>query len=468
MRVPIGFGSRRLLMSGPLNDPTSTKDNWVDQVVVAAAGRSVLIRRPGAGGTTTTVTTSTSTTRVTTTTSSSTSTSTTTPGGVGTVEVRIAAVSDDAEERPTGAVSLDSTDLELVDDAGIQTIGMRFPGLAVPRGAAIVNAYIQFQVDEATTGATTVRLEAQAVDNAPTFTTAVRSISTRARTSAFVSWSPPPWPAINVAGSAQRTPNLSGVVQQIVNRPGWASGNALAIIASGSGKRVAEACDGSPPAAPLLHVEYVAGSPTAPTTSTTATSVSTTSTTTTSTTTTTLPGGVLAVNVRVAASADDAEEAPSGTVSLTSSDLELVSDKGALQTVGLRFAGVAVPRGATIVAAYVQFQVDEPTTVATTVQIRGEAATQATAFTTALGNVSTRPRTVAAVSWSPPPWAVIGAAGQDQRTPSLVGVIQEIVDQAGWASGNALALIVTGSGERVAESQNGAPQAAPLLHIEYR
>jgi hypothetical protein len=272
---------------------------------------------------------------------------------------------------------------------------------------------------------------------------------------------------INVAGADQRTPNLTAVVQEIVSRPGWASGNALAVLVSGSGKRVAEACDGLLQAAPLLHVEYTAGGPTTPTT-TTVTSTTATSVTTSSTTTTTLPGGATALNIRVAASADDAEEAPSGTVSLTSSDLELVSDTGALQTVGIRFAGVAVPRGSTIVAAWVQFQVDEPTTVATTVQIRGQASAQALAFTTALRNISTRPRTTAAVSWSPPPWPTIGAAGLDQRTPSLTGVIQEIVSQAGWASGNALALIVTGAGERVAESQNGAPQAAALLHVEYR
>jgi hypothetical protein len=44
-------------------------------------------------------------------------------------------------------------------------------------------------------------------------------------------------------------------------------------------------------------------------------------------------------------------------------------------------------------------------------------------------------------------------------------VIQEIVNRSGWASGNALALIVTGTGERVAESYDGS--AAPELHIEY-
>ena len=60
------------------------------------------------------------------------------------------------------------------------------------------------------------------------------------------------------------------------------------------------------------------------------------------------------------------------------------------------------------------------------------------------------------------------AAGPEQRTPDLAAVLQEIVDHPGWAAGNALAILITGSGERVAESYNGLPAAAPLLHVEYR
>jgi hypothetical protein len=61
---------------------------------------------------------------------------------------------------------------------------------------------------------------------------------------------------VGAAGTAQRTADLSAVVQEIVARPGWTSGNALTLIVTGTGKRVAEARDGLPAAAPLLHVEY--------------------------------------------------------------------------------------------------------------------------------------------------------------------------------------------------------------------
>ena len=59
---------------------------------------------------------------------------------------------------------------------------------------------------------------------------------------------------VGEAGANQRTSNLSAVLQEIINRPGWASGNALALIITGSGKRTAEAFEGA--RAPVLHIEF--------------------------------------------------------------------------------------------------------------------------------------------------------------------------------------------------------------------
>ena len=179
------------------------------------------------------------------------------------------------------------------------------------------------------------------------------------------------------------------------------------------------------------------------------------------------PPSTPTVEVRVAASSDDAEEQATGGVSLTSSDLELVFD-GSNQTVGMRFTGVDIPPGAEIVTAYVQFQVDEPFSDPTSLTIQGQTADNAATFTTATNNISSRPRTTAAVSWAPPPWPTVGQAGPDQRTPNLAAVVQEIVGRAGWSSGDSLVILVTGSGKRTAESFDGTPAGAPLLHVEYR
>ena len=169
----------------------------------------------------------------------------------------------------------------------------------------------------------------------------------------------------------------------------------------------------------------------------------------------------------MAASSDDGEEAAGGAVDLASSDLELVRESST-QTVALRFRGVAIPPGATILAAHVQFQVDETGSAATTLTIAGQASDDAAPFARTTRNLSTRARTAAAVGWTPPAWPAAGAAGAAQRTPDLAPIVQEIVDRPGWSSGNALALLVTGTGKRVAESFDGVPGGAPLLHLEYR
>ena len=54
---------------------------------------------------------------------------------ISTVEVRVTADSDDAEEYvSTGVMYLDSTDLELISEPPDQEVGMRFLNLTIPQG----------------------------------------------------------------------------------------------------------------------------------------------------------------------------------------------------------------------------------------------------------------------------------------------------------------------------------------------
>jgi hypothetical protein len=176
-----------------------------------------------------------------------------------TLERSIAVGSDDAEERSGGRVDLVSSDLELTTDGtNPQTVGLRFTNVTVPPGATIVRAWVQFRVDEVSTGATSLTIAAQAADNPPTFSSVGRdNISSRPRTPATVGWVPASWPTTNATGPDQRTPDVSAVIQQVVGRPGWASGNALVVVITGTGRRTAEAFEGS--GGPILHLEYVIG-----------------------------------------------------------------------------------------------------------------------------------------------------------------------------------------------------------------
>jgi hypothetical protein len=175
---------------------------------------------------------------------------------------RVVSGNDDVEESQTGAMYMNSSDLELVNDGttyGNQKIGMRFTGITVPQGASISNAYIQFTCDETGSTATSLTIKGENVNNSAVFTTASSNVSSRAQTAASVAWAPAAWSTVGQASTTQRTPDIKTIIQEIVNRTGWVSGNALSIIITGTGKRTAEAYEGSSTQAPLLVIEYSNG-----------------------------------------------------------------------------------------------------------------------------------------------------------------------------------------------------------------
>jgi hypothetical protein len=176
------------------------------------------------------------------------------PAGSSTVvETRIVAKTDDAEEKGSdGSMDLTSGNVDL----GTKPSGMRFL-LPVPHGAHIVRAYVQFTVDNPQTGATALMIEGEASDNALTFGSSKHNIVNRLRTFNHVAWTPTSWPTKGTAGIDQQTPDLSAVIQEIVDRSGWASSQGLALIVAGTGVRQAVSYDTKPATAPLLHVEYV-------------------------------------------------------------------------------------------------------------------------------------------------------------------------------------------------------------------
>jgi hypothetical protein len=134
------------------------------------------------------------------------------------IDVAISASADDAEAAAAGGVALKSGDLQLVQANSSQTVGLRFRSVGVPAGATIANAYVQFRVDEVTSGAASLTIDGQAADTASTFTATKRNVSARPRTAASVGWQPPPWTTVGQAGPSQRTPDLAAVIQEIVDR----------------------------------------------------------------------------------------------------------------------------------------------------------------------------------------------------------------------------------------------------------
>ncbi len=172
---------------------------------------------------------------------------------VRTLTVRVSGGSDDADQARSGSVRRTAREIKLGGDKGRTTAGVRFSGLAIPRGATIRSATIQFRADKSERSSGTFTLRAQASDSASAFTSAAFDLSSRPKTTAAVSWSVPEWVG-GAAGTKQRTPDLTTLLQEVVNRPGWASGNALAVLVSGTTQRTADSYEGG--YATALTVEF--------------------------------------------------------------------------------------------------------------------------------------------------------------------------------------------------------------------
>ncbi|MCB0559518.1 MAG: T9SS type A sorting domain-containing protein, partial [Phaeodactylibacter sp.] len=169
----------------------------------------------------------------------------------------------------------------------------------------------------------------------------------------------------------------------------------------------------------------------------------------------------------ISSSSDDAEqEAASGRVDLTSSDLELCTD-GVSQWVGMRFNDLNIPQGANINSAYIQFTVDENRNDdPCNLTIYGQAADNAATFSSTDFDISSRARTTNSVAWAPPQWLNIGNAGPEQQTVDISPVIQEIVNRNGYTAASSIVIMIEGTGRRVAESFN-SPAGAPQLCIDF-
>jgi hypothetical protein len=188
-------------------------------------------------------------------------------------EWRVAASSDDNEEyvlNGGGMAGAGSSDLELGYEGDMspqtqQTVGCRWVGLPIPQGAIITEAWVQFSADDVDNPyhapEVSIIIEGQLSPNPATFGETAKDISGRSRTKAQVVWDIPPWKTVHAKGPEERTPDLSPIIQELVNQGGW-TGSAIVLMfrdnpaKPSQGTREAEAFDGDAQEAPLLRISY--------------------------------------------------------------------------------------------------------------------------------------------------------------------------------------------------------------------
>ncbi len=352
---------------------------------------------------------------------------------------------------PTAAPLLTFTYESCGGGAAAETrTGLRFSQVDIPQGSTITSARLDFVATTAATGDPDLRIRIEDSDNAGAFTVG-SPFSARSFLASSVNWNTVSTPPLDNPWTVDGTfasPDLSAIVQSVVNRAGWCGGNAMMLMLERNGGdsvlRTAYSREGDSTKAPVLTVTYDADTPQVG-----------------------ANGCIQSTIVKVVgASNDDAEQHADGSMVINSTDLEMVEEVDT-QQVGIRFNDINIAQGSTITSASIIFTIDEIDSGTTSLTFKGQLSPNAQPFSTSVNNISdttARPRTTASVTWSPPGFNTIG---QTVELPGLEGIIQEIVNQGTWDAGNALAFLINGTGKRVADSFDDDPATAPRLVITF-
>ena len=141
--------------------------------------------------------------------------------------------------------------------------GVRFINVTIPQGAKILTAYLTFTCSVSGSGAGCLtRISAEDADNPPLFPATAAEFDARYdnHTTAVVDWDDiPDW----TLDTEYNSPEIKTVIQEIIDREGWSSGNKIALFwedfddRSSQSPRKAYSYDSSSAKAPRLHIEYI-------------------------------------------------------------------------------------------------------------------------------------------------------------------------------------------------------------------
>ncbi len=369
--------------------------------------------------------------------------------------------SDDAEQENDGIDALFDDDIDAgwegdEGDANILTAGMRFQNVLIPRGATINNAYIEITSHEAksTDDVANLTIYAERVANPYTFVN-FELITDREPTNAQVSWIvDEEWGL----WTKHQTPDLSSIVQEIIDLPDWIPGNAIAFIIAGEDQgpselenareweafeNIADPEDGGdgqnkPDRIPMLVIEYTPGNSGAFGTPIVKT------------------GTITEEGTTLDISSDDAEQENDEIDALTDDDIDAgwEGDEGDanILTAGLRFQNLGIPQGVTVDSAFVLVYSHEAKSSedVANITIYAENTDNAATFTeNAL--ITDRVSTTAQVRWVvDEEWGL----WTEERTPNIKDIVQEIVNKDTWSPGNAIAFVFQGEDQGPSEVEN--------------
>ncbi len=353
------------------------------------------------------------------------------------------------------------------EDQNILTTGLRFRDIFIPKGAVIDSAFIYVTSHEGKTvdDVAEITIWGEATDDAVTFNE-TDLITDRTSTTANVEW------VVNtewIIWQEYRTPDISSIIDEIVKRSGWESGNSIAIVLEGKDQgpsdyenaREFEAFenisdpedvdpqgnpgDGKnhPERAPRLEVYFTAPQYT----------FSVPIQATEGSLTDTLDDGTI---VTLLLSSDDCEQENDEIDTPYDDDLDAgwegAPEDQNILTAGLRFRDINIPQGASIDSAYIEVYSHEGKTTddVAEISIWAEATDHAETFNET-DLITARTPTETIVEWVVNTEWVIW---QPYKTVNIGPIIQELVNRTGWQEGNAIALVLQGKDQGPSDYEN--------------
>lgn len=139
--------------------------------------------------------------------------------------------------------------------------GFNFPSCPIPQGATISSATLTINASHDETVSVNWTIAAMAADDAATWSSDLQPYDAyESKTTASVDWTPDNWTAANW----YQSPDISSIIQEIVNREGWVSENGISFIfyAKNSDEtlnRRIRSYDGDNEKGAKLNVEYISG-----------------------------------------------------------------------------------------------------------------------------------------------------------------------------------------------------------------
>ncbi|HCO92614.1 MAG TPA: hypothetical protein DIU00_01465 [Phycisphaerales bacterium] len=179
-----------------------------------------------------------------------------------TLEYQVSSSKDDVYAASEDLQNIDFEFLKVGSSSFAQlpyyTSGMVFRNLNIPKGAEIISSYLKVQsYNSRLSGVVYGKIQAEAVDNAVEFGGSV-NIGSLDKTGTSIDWD------IDEAWSADTwytSPDITGVIQEVINRNGWSDGNSLAIIYSTrlheGGYRNISSFDRGSDYAPILEITFI-------------------------------------------------------------------------------------------------------------------------------------------------------------------------------------------------------------------